>query len=102
MLCSVDHRQPFNYRVDLRVARDFRVGRAVVELLAEGFNVFNRKNFNGFNSTRYDAQATTVTTPLEQPIALTERTDFGTPNADGSQPDGTNARRFQIAVRFKY
>ena len=59
MLCSVDHRQPFNYRVDLRVARDFRVGRAVVELLAEGFNVFNRKNFNGFNSTRYDAQATT-------------------------------------------
>lgn len=91
-----------NVRVDLRVARDFKVGRSNVEVLLEGFNVFNRKNFNGFQSTRYEAQATTVTTPLDQPIVVTERTDFGTPNNNGSQPDGTNARRFQLAIRFRY
>jgi hypothetical protein len=43
-----------------------------------------------------------VTTPLAQPVVLTERTDFGVANNNGSQPDGTNARRFQIAVRIKY
>ena len=64
--------------------------------------MFNRNNFNGFQSTRYEAQATTVTTPLDAPILLTERADFGTPNNDGSQPDGTNARRFQIAFRIRY
>jgi Carboxypeptidase regulatory-like domain len=91
-----------NYRVDLRIARDFKVRSGQLELLVEGFNIFNRRNFNGFRSTRYDATATTVTTPLSQPIALTERTDFGTPNNDGSQPDGTNARRFQIAARVRF
>jgi hypothetical protein len=91
-----------NYRLDMRLSRTVKLGRAAVELLGEGFNVFNRKNFNGFRSTRYDAAATTVTTPLAQPVVLTERTDFGVANNDGSQPDGTNARRFQIAIRVKY
>jgi len=91
-----------NYRLDLRLSRLFQLGRVGVELLGEGFNVFNRDNFNGFRSTRYDATATTVDTPMAAPIALTERADFGTPNNDGSQPDGTNARRFQIAIRVKY
>ena len=91
-----------NYRLDMRLSRTVKLGRTAVELLGEGFNVFNRKNFNGFRSTRYDAVATTVTTPLSQPVVLTERTDFGVPNNDGSQPDGTNARRFQVAIRIKY
>jgi hypothetical protein len=33
---------------------------------------------------------------------VTARPDFGTPNNDGSQPDGTNARRFQIVIRIRY
>jgi len=90
-------------KVDLRVSRDFRLGgRTIMEVLLEGFNIFNRDNFNGFNSTHYDAQATTVNTPLGEPIVLTARPDFGTANNDGSQPDGTNARRFQIAIRIRY
>jgi hypothetical protein len=91
-----------NYRLDLRLSRTIKLGRAAVELLGEGFNLFNRKNFNGFRSTRYDAIATTVTTPLAQPVVLTERTDFGVANNNGSQPDGTNARRFQVAIRVKF
>ncbi|MGH9761476.1 MAG: TonB-dependent receptor domain-containing protein, partial [Blastocatellia bacterium] len=52
-----------NYRIDLRVARDFHVSeRFVVEVIGEGFNIFNRSNFNGFNTTLYVAQATTTST----------------------------------------
>jgi hypothetical protein len=91
-----------NYRIDLRLARDFRIDRLFVEVLAEAFNVFNRSNYNGFQNVRYDAQATTVTTPLSQPVVLTERSTFGAPNNDGSQPDGTNARRIQVALRFRF
>jgi len=92
-----------NYRIDLRVARVFRLTeRFSVQVLGEGFNIFNRSNFNGFNTTLYDAQPTTVTTAITAPVVLTQRTNFGLPNADGSQPDGTNARRFQLAFRFRF
>ncbi|MBA2305677.1 MAG: TonB-dependent receptor [Acidobacteria bacterium] len=92
-----------NYRTDLRVARDFRIkGSLVAEVVAEGFNIFNRSNFNGFRSTLYEARTTTATTPLAAPIVLTERTDYGLENNNSSQPDGTNARRFQLALRFRF
>jgi hypothetical protein len=92
-----------NYRLDLRVARDIRLTENfTLELIGESFNLFNRSNFNGFNSTRYDALATPVTTPLATPIALVERANFGVENNNGSQPDGTNARRFQLAARFRF
>jgi len=92
-----------NYKIDLRVAHDFRITeRFVIEVIGEGFNIFNRSNFNGFNTTLYEAQGTTTSTAITTPVVLTRRTDFGVPNADGSQPDGTNARRLQIAVRFRF
>ena len=92
-----------NYRLDLRLARDFRVrGPLIVEMVAEGFNIFNWPGFNGFRSTLYEARATDVTTPLSVPVVLTERSDFGEANNDSSQPDGTNARRFQLALRFRF
>jgi len=89
------------------------IKRFTLELLAEGFNVFNRANFNGFNTTLYNADfplipgtSTRYTSanppPLTTPIPLTLNTNFGSPNNDGSQPDGTNARRFQLALRFKF
>jgi hypothetical protein len=45
------------------VARDIRVTeRMRVELLIEGFNVFNRSNYNGFGTTLYTAAAPAATT----------------------------------------
>lgn len=89
-----------NYRFDLRIARDITVRENFkIKLLGEAFNLFNTSNFNGFRTTRYEA-ATTVTTTLATPIVLTERTDFGVEDKNGSQPDGTNARRFQLVVHF--
>jgi hypothetical protein len=92
-----------NYKLDLRVARDFRVvERLRLELLIEGFNVFNRSNFNGYGTTIYTATAPTVTTPLSTPIKLTPSAGFFAPNNDGTPPDGTNARRLQLSIRFRF
>jgi outer membrane receptor protein involved in Fe transport len=92
-----------NYRLDLRLARDIRLTeRFVLELLGEGFNVFNRSNFNSYNTTAYIATATTATTALATPVVLRPSTNFGTPRGDAFTPDGTGARRFQLAVRFRF
>jgi hypothetical protein len=93
----------WNYRLDARVARTIPLGsRLTTEVIFEAFNLFNRSNYNGYNTTIYTAAATTATTPLSTPVQLTPSASYLTPNNDGSQPDGTNARRFQIAVRFRY
>jgi hypothetical protein len=93
-----------SYRVDMRLARDFRVGdRLVIEGLVEGFNVFNTNIWTQYNNTAYTASATNAaTTSPATPIVLVPTTTFGTPSADSGFPDGTNARRFQVAVRFRY
>jgi hypothetical protein len=92
-----------NYKLDLRVAREIRITeRLRIEALAEGFNVFNRSNYNGFNTTMYNAAASTNTTPLSTPIQLTPVAGFLAPNNDASPPDGTNARRLQLALRFRF
>lgn len=97
-----------NLRLDLRVARDIRFGeRYAVELIAEGFNIFNRGNFNGFNNILYtgvnpNAANAIITAAINDPIVLTLNPNFGTRTDEGSQPDGTNARRFQLAARFRF
>jgi len=74
------------------VARDIRVTeRMRVELLIEGFNVFNRSNYNGFGTTLYTAAASSPTTLLATPIKPTPTAGFFAPNNDGTPPDGTNA-----------
>jgi hypothetical protein len=94
---------PANYKLDLRVAREFGITeRARAEVLAEAFNLFNRSNYNGFNTTIYNAAATTAATPLSQPILLTPATGFLAPNNDASPPDGTNARRLQLSLRLRF
>ena len=93
-----------NYKVDLRLSRKFNITeKAQVELIGEGFNIFNRSNFNGFNTTLYNTVTPSPNPPIsDTPIQFIQNTSFGVPNNDGSQPDGTNARRFQIAARFRF
>jgi hypothetical protein len=94
---------PANLKLDLRVARDLPVTENLkAEVLVEAFNVFNRSNYNGFNTTMLTASATTVATPLSQPILLSPAAGYLQPNNDASPPDGTNARRLQLAVRFRF
>jgi hypothetical protein len=92
-----------NYRLDLRVARQFHMTeRLRMEILGEAFNIMNHANYNGYNSTAFNSVATTATTPLGAPIALIANSNFRVANNDGSQPDGTNARRVQISLRFRF
>lgn len=93
-----------NYKVDLRLSRTFNITEKVqVELLGEAFNLFNRSNFNGFNTTLYNTVTPSPNPPAANtPIQFIQNTSFGLPNNDGSQPDGTNARRFQLAARFRF
>jgi hypothetical protein len=92
-----------NYKLDLRIAREIGITeRMRGEVLLEGFNVLNHPNYNGFNTTIYNAAATTNTTPLAVPIVLTASPTFLTPNNDASPPDGTNARRLQLSLRFRF
>lgn len=93
----------WNYRFDLRLARDFRIReKFTAEVVAEGFNLWNTSNFNGFNSTIFNAAPTTVTTPLATPVLLQPVSNFFQENNNSSQPDGTNARRFQLALRLRF
>jgi hypothetical protein len=92
-----------NYKLDMRVARELGITeRLRIQVMVEAFNVFNRSNFNGFNTTMYTATVTTNTTPLATPIQLAASSTFLTPNSDASPPDGTNARRLQLALRFRF
>ena len=92
-----------NYRLDMRFGRDFKVGeKLTLQIVAEGFNVFNHANWTNYNTTAYIATAPPSTSSVSTPIQLVANGPFATPTGDGSQPDGTNARRFQIAFRFRY
>ena len=80
-----------------------RIGERVrLELLAESFNLFNHSNYNGFNTTLYNAAATTNTTPLGAPILLTPSVGYLAPNNDAAPPDGTNARRAEAGLRLVF
>ena len=94
---------PNNFRVDLRLARDFKITeRLFGEVILEGFNVLNHSNYNGTNNTQYTAAAPSAAATIATPIQLVANTSFNQPNNDGSQPDGTNARRLQVSVRFRF
>jgi hypothetical protein len=94
---------PWNYSLALRAAREIRVTeRMRFEILAEAFNLFNHSNYNSFNDTIYTATATTNTTPLATPVLLTPTAGYLNPTSDTSPPDGTNARRLQLALRFRF
>jgi hypothetical protein len=94
---------PSGYALALRLAREFRLSeRLRLEALAEGFNVFNHSNYNGFNDTIYTATATANTTPLATPVMLTPTAGYLAPISDTDPPDGTNARRLQLALRFRF
>ncbi len=90
---------PF-YSFDARLARRFKVGETkFLELTLEGFNLFNRTNFQGVNN-------------IVGTLPLAERDRLGTITARGdstkapTQPLGftsaANSRQLQFGVRFNF
>jgi hypothetical protein len=92
-----------NYRLDLRLSRQFKIReRLTTEFFFEAFNVFNHSNWTNYSTTAYIATAPPSSAGISTPVQLTANAPFGTPNGDGSQPDGTNARRLQLSARFRF
>ncbi len=77
--------------VDLRLAREIRFSeRLRLQLIAEGFNVFNRVNITSINTTQYNIRGT----------VLFPRTDFQSISATGTNL--TRERQLQLGARFSF
>ena len=79
--------------VDMRVARGFKFAETKeLELLVEGFNIFNRVNYATVNSTQFTLQGTNL---VPNPLFLSPQTAL-------SYPATGNPRQLQVAARFNF
>ncbi len=85
------YRQPSIYNLDTRVSRRFKFTETTnLEILAEGFNVFNRRNITGVDSRAYNISGTN----------LNFNANFGIPTAAGNSI--FRERQIQFAARFAF
>lgn len=84
-------KQPNIWYVDLRISRRFSLTEGTkLELLAEGFNIFNRFQVTNMNATLYNLSGTTLTVnPTFQQITGADSTLF-------------RERQVQLAARFQF
>jgi len=77
--------------VDLRLAREFKFSERVRwQLIAEGFNVFNRVNITGITTTQYNVRG----------AVLFPRTDFRAISATGTNL--MRERQYQLGTRLTF
>jgi Carboxypeptidase regulatory-like domain/TonB dependent receptor len=77
---------------DFRIAKEFKVGPAGLELIGEIFNVFNSKNPAGYiGQCNYDAKSGGCTNPI-----------FGKPTAYAGDPGQGEQRLAQLGVRIRF
>jgi hypothetical protein len=87
--------------VDLRVSRRFKITEgSKLELLAEGFNIFNRTQVTGVNNRIYQLSSP-ITGPNAGTVIATFDPTFGTPS-DLSNGFFFRERQIQLAVRFEF
>ncbi len=84
-------KQPNIWYADLRISRRFGITEGTnIEVLAEGFNIFNRTLVTGVNSTLYNLAGTTLTfNPAFGSTTFSDSTLF-------------RERQVQLAVRFEF
>jgi hypothetical protein len=87
--------------VDLRISRRFKITEgSKLEVLAEGFNIFNRTQVTLVNDRMYVLSAPT-TGPNANTVIATFDPTFGTPR-DLSNGFFFRERQIQLAVRFEF
>jgi outer membrane receptor protein involved in Fe transport len=92
-------KQPKIVNADLRVSRRFSLKENMkLELLAEGFNIFNRTQVSGVNTRIYSAS--TTGTGASQKAILTFDSAFGTTSEAGATL--FRERQIQFAARFEF
>ncbi len=91
-----DYTGPNVWNVDLRLSRRFYLGEKVnVEALIEGFNIFNRTEVTGVNTTSYAISGSA------QSALLTYQTSFLTPSEAGTN-FLTRERQLQLGFRLHF
>jgi hypothetical protein len=84
------------YNVDARITRSLPFGERVkANLSFEAFNAFNT-----IHNTSIQTAAYSVTGNILKPVLTGGVSLLGTGSASQGFPDGTNARRMQVALRF--
>jgi hypothetical protein len=87
-------RQPKLVNVDLRISRRFRFTETMnLEFLAEAFNLFNRYQVTGVNTTQYTFSGSNLNFTPNGP-------NFGVPNSTGNSI--YRERQIQFALRFHF
>jgi outer membrane receptor protein involved in Fe transport len=82
------------YRVDARLARSLPfTERVKAYMMFEAFNVFNTISNTSVNTQAYTVSSGGILKPT---------TNLGVPTASAGFPDGTNARRMQVALRVVF
>jgi len=89
-------RSPHFWDVDLRISRRFNLGeKRNIELLAEGFNIFNKQIVTGVSTTMYSLNGTTGVLTFQ-----------GGPTGFGTTTTTNNffykERQIQLAARFSF
>jgi hypothetical protein len=93
------YKQPNIWYLDMRVSRRFNIKEGVrFEVLAEGFNLFNRTLVTGINSTLYNFSTTGC--PAGQTQCLTFNAPFG--QTTGADSTLFRERQVQLGARFEF
>jgi len=106
-----DNRTPFFQRnsfrgtglatVDFRLGRDIRIAEGKrIEVIWEGFNIFNRTNFSTFSTTQFRVASSQVGADGVRRVTLTQDTGFLRPTAASTTLFGP--REFQLAIKFHW
>ena len=104
-------RYPGAWKADLRLAKRFDLGAArQLELLAESFNLFNHQNVTEIETTGYDIESGTSSTPptLTFLTGLKINTKTGLPLPAFGQPLSINGsdfyreRQIQLGLRMRF
>jgi len=88
---------PPMYRADARLSKMIPIGESQTRRLYLNFEVFNLANnwaARGFTSTQGFTEAKGVLTPTPANLYI--------PSGDAIPPDGTEARRLQVSLRFMF
>jgi hypothetical protein len=97
------NRRPYTWTTDLRLSKRIRFSEHKnLELLAEGFNIFNRGNVGGSNAvnTSYISSINFTTTPY---WTLNYNPSYGQVSATGVNNSAIFApRQIQLGVRFQF
>ena len=85
------------YNVDARITRSIPFGERVkANLSFEAFNAFNTIHNTGVQTASYSVSAGGIL----KPVLTNGVSHVGDGSASQGFPDGTNARRMQVALRF--